>query len=130
MGPPKVSLDDPRHPANDRRYAEVDPALLPSAEHLGDVLARVKVLFDQEIRGELEKRKKLLIVCHGSVVRVLTNILLGFDHQQASEFSVPNATPLVIELDEKLKPQSWTILGDPSKIAGNMKWIENELKSD
>lgn len=62
------------------------------------------------------------------MVRVLTNILLGFDYTQSSKFNVPNATPLVIDLDESLKGVRWKLLGDPSVIASKMKKIEDELK--
>jgi 2,3-bisphosphoglycerate-dependent phosphoglycerate mutase len=30
IAPPKVFPEDPRHPINDKRYRDVDPALLPS----------------------------------------------------------------------------------------------------
>ena len=39
--PPKLELDDPRHPRFDARYAGVSPADLPAAESLKDTLARV-----------------------------------------------------------------------------------------
>lgn len=79
IAPPKLFPEDPRHPTNDPKYRHIDPSLLPSTEHLGDVLERVKNLYESEIKKELENKRRLLIVCHGSVVRALTNIILGFD---------------------------------------------------
>ena len=77
IAPPKVFQDDARHPINDRRYKHVDPALLPCTENLGDVLARVRRLYEKEIKGQLLMGKRLLIVCHGSPIRAWTNILLN-----------------------------------------------------
>lgn len=61
-------------------------------------------------------------------MRVLTNILLGFDYAQSSKFNLPNATPMVIDLDESLKGVRWKLLGDPTVIALKMSKLENELK--
>lgn len=77
IAPPKVFHDDPRHPINDRRYRDVDPALLPDTESLGDVLVRVKSLYEMEIKNRLKEGKRLLIVCHGSPIRAWTNILMN-----------------------------------------------------
>jgi 2,3-bisphosphoglycerate-dependent phosphoglycerate mutase len=46
IAPPKAFPDDLRHPINDRRYRDVDPVLLPETENLGDVLLRVRSLYD------------------------------------------------------------------------------------
>lgn len=77
IAPPKVFNGDPRHPINDKRYSDVDPALLPDTESLGDVLARVKSLYEMEIKAQLKEGKRLLIVCHGSTIRTWTNILMN-----------------------------------------------------
>ena len=66
-----------------------------------------------------------MIVCHGSVTRVFTNILFNLTHKESSKFNIPNATPLVVEFDDNLKMKSWRILGDSDKIEKLMKKIEN-----
>ena len=97
--------------------------MLPNSEHLGHVLERVQALYETEIKKDLEEKKRILIVCHGSVTRVFTNILFNFNFRQSSSFNIPNATPLVIELGDDLKTESWKILGDQSKIDKMMKKI-------
>jgi len=47
--PPPLGLDDPRHPRFDRRYADLDPKLLPAAESLKDTLARVLPFWETRI---------------------------------------------------------------------------------
>ena len=51
--PPPLSVDDPRHPRFDGRYAGIDPALLPATESLKDTLARVKPIWDNGIAPQL-----------------------------------------------------------------------------
>lgn len=46
ISPPKLFPDDPRHPIHERRYRDVDASLLPCTENLGDVLERVRRLYD------------------------------------------------------------------------------------
>ena len=68
------------------------------------------------------------MVCHGSVTRVFTNIFLNFDTKQSSKFNIPNATPLLLQLDQDLVVKNWRLLGEPAKIEALMKKVENELK--
>ena len=39
--PPELTLDDKRHPSHEARYANLDPALLPSTESLAITIERV-----------------------------------------------------------------------------------------
>ena len=52
--PPPLAADDPRHPRFDRRYAAVDPKLLPSAESLKDTLARVLRFWNGDVLARTE----------------------------------------------------------------------------
>src|ERR1700691_1831534 len=47
--PPPLTLDDPRHPRFDLRYAQVSPNLLPATESLKDTLARVLPYWESRI---------------------------------------------------------------------------------
>src|SRR6185437_13825282 len=47
--PPPLDVSDPRHPRYDRRYANVDPAELPSTESLKTTLARVLPFWEVRI---------------------------------------------------------------------------------
>jgi len=57
------------------------------------------------------------------VARAFTNILLNFSLKQSSKFNLPNATPLLFELDKQLKVEKWRILGDEGNIEEKMKKI-------
>ena len=54
--PPKLELDDQRHPRFDPRYAGVNPAELPAAESLKDTLARVLPYWNSRIAPEVLKK--------------------------------------------------------------------------
>jgi 2,3-bisphosphoglycerate-dependent phosphoglycerate mutase len=77
IAPPKIFPEDARHPINDRRYRDLDPTLLPNTESVGDVLARVRSLYEMEVKDALKEGKRLIIVCHGSPIRAWTNILMN-----------------------------------------------------
>jgi 2,3-bisphosphoglycerate-dependent phosphoglycerate mutase len=125
IAPPKVFEDDPRHPSNDKRYRDVDPALLPKTENLGDVLLRVNDLFEREIKGQLLAGKRLLIVCHGSPIRAWTNILMKLGEDESRKFNVPNAIPLVLDLNrQNLSVEGWRLLGDADNIREKMVKLE------
>ena len=51
--PPKLELDDQRHPRFDARYAGVPAAELPAAESLKDTLARVLPFWNSRIAPEI-----------------------------------------------------------------------------
>ena len=64
--PPPLALDDQRHPIFDRRYANVDPRVLPASESLKDTLARVLPFWNDRIVAELLAGKNVLVVAHGN----------------------------------------------------------------
>ena len=115
--PPPLALTDPRHPSHDRRYAGVDPSLLPATESLKDTLARVEPYFHAHIAPDLRAGRNVLVVAHGNSLRALVKMLDGMSDADIIEFNIPTAVPLVYELDEQLRSQGRRFLGDPEKIA-------------
>jgi 2,3-bisphosphoglycerate-dependent phosphoglycerate mutase len=69
--PPPLAPDDPRHPRFDRRYAGIDPNLLPASESLKDTLARVLPFWNERIVPELKAGRNVLVVAHGHSLRAL-----------------------------------------------------------
>ena len=57
VAPPPVDRDGPHHPANDPRYADVAPELLPATECLKDVLERVLPYWYDAIVPETPRRQ-------------------------------------------------------------------------
>jgi 2,3-bisphosphoglycerate-dependent phosphoglycerate mutase len=115
--PPPLERDDPRHPVHDRRYAGIDPALLPGTESLKDTLARVAPYFEARIAPDLRAGKNVLVVAHGNSLRALVKMLDGMSDADIVEFNIPTGVPIAYDLDANLKPRGRQFLGDPEKVA-------------
>ena len=81
--PPALSLDDPRHPANDPKYANLPKEEQPACEHLLDTIARVLPFWDSDIKHDLLAGKRVIIAAHGNSIRALVKYLenLGYTMQ-------------------------------------------------
>ncbi len=115
--PPPLTLDDPRHPRFDIRYAGLDPRVLPATESLKDTLARVMPFWESRIVPEIRADRTVLVVAHGNSLRALVKMLDAMSESEILEFNIPTGIPLLYELDGDLKPRSRRFLGDPAAIA-------------
>jgi 2,3-bisphosphoglycerate-dependent phosphoglycerate mutase len=114
--PPPLSLDDPRHPRFDRRYAGVAAADLPATESLKTTLERVLPYWQQRIAPELLAGRNVMVVAHGNSLRALVKMLDNMTEAAIVELNIPTGVPLLYELDERLKPVASRYLGDPEAI--------------
>jgi 2,3-bisphosphoglycerate-dependent phosphoglycerate mutase len=129
--PPPLTLDDPRHPRFDRRYADLKPEELPTTESLKTTLDRVKPYWDSRIAPALRANKNVLIVAHGNSLRALVKMLDNMSDQDIVEFNIPTGVPIAYELDDNLQPKSpRQFLGDPEaiKAAADAVAKQTELK--
>ena len=111
--PPPLTVDDPRHPGHDRRYASLAPEELPLAESLQDTVARFLPYWHGSIVPDIRAGKRVLIAAHGNSLRALIKHLDGVSNEEIVELNVPTGIPLVYDLDDDLKPLGSTYLGDP-----------------
>jgi 2,3-bisphosphoglycerate-dependent phosphoglycerate mutase len=114
--PPDLELSDERHPAHDPRYAGMPPELLPSAECLKDVVARMLPYWYDAIVPDLLHYPCVLVSAHGNSLRALVKHLDGLSDQQVLDLDIPTGVPRVYELGADFKPVSWRYLGDPDEI--------------
>jgi 2,3-bisphosphoglycerate-dependent phosphoglycerate mutase len=126
--PPPLSVDDPRHPRFDPRYAEVDPKSLPAAESLKDTLSRVLPYWESRVVPELRANRTVLIVAHGNSLRALVKMLDMRSEADIVEFNVPTGMPMLYELDEQLLPVSRRFLGDPAAIAAAQDAVKRQTE--
>jgi 2,3-bisphosphoglycerate-dependent phosphoglycerate mutase len=115
--PPALSVDDPRHPAHDRRYADLTPAELPATESLADTVARFVPYWTGTIVPQVQQGKRVLIAAHGNSLRALVKYLDGMSDEAIVELNIPTGIPLVYELDAALKPTRHYYLGDADAAA-------------
>jgi 2,3-bisphosphoglycerate-dependent phosphoglycerate mutase len=124
--PPPLTLDDPRHPRFDQRYADVDPAWLPTTESLKDTLARVLPYWESRIVPELRAGKNVLIVAHGNSLRALVKMLDMMSESDIVEFNIPTGIPILYDLDEQLQPVSRRFLGDPAAVLAAQEAVRRQ----
>lgn len=111
--PPPLDPGDERHPRFDPRYAGLAPDLLPAAECLKDVVARMLPYWHDAIVPDLRAGRRVLIGAHGNSIRALVKHLDGISDDAIAELNIPTGIPLLYQLDEQLRPVSSRYLGDP-----------------
>ena len=127
--PPEVELDSEHFPGHDRRYANVDPSILPRAESLALTIERVLPYWHDEIRPTIQSGKRVIIAAHGNSLRALVKYLDGMSEEEVLELNIPTGVPLVYELDENLKPISKQYIGDADAIKAMMDAVANQGKA-
>jgi len=114
--PPDLDLSDERHPAHDPRYGDLPPELLPSAECLKDVVARMMPYWYDAIVPDLLGHPCVLVSAHGNSLRALVKHLDGLTDAQVVDLDIPTGFPRVYELGGDFKPLSWRYLGDLEEV--------------
>lgn len=115
--PPPLSADDPRNPARDPRYRNVDPDRLPLTESLKDTVARFLPYWHEAIAPSIRAGRRVLIAAHGNSLRALVKYLDNVSESEIVELNIPTGIPLVYELNDDLKPLRHFYLGDPEAAA-------------
>ena len=107
--PPLVELKD--SPVQiDRRYRTLLPEQLPSGESLHQTVHRVDGVWRELIAPALRSDQQVLVMAHGNSLRALIKIIEGLSGEDCQSLEVPNAAPLIYELDDALAVRSKTQL--------------------
>lgn len=125
--PPPVAIDSPHHPANDPRYAELAPEVLPATEALADVLVRMLPYWQDSIVPDLRANRTVLVAAHGNSLRALVMHLDNLTKEQVVALNIPTGIPLRYELDADLKPTSSAYL-DPEAARIAAEKVANQGK--
>ncbi len=93
VAPPPVDRSSPEHPANDPRYAHIDPVRLPATECLQDVVARVVPFWQEVLVPLLQSGNDVLVVAHGNSLRALVMHLEHLSQAAIAELNIPTGVP-------------------------------------
>jgi 2,3-bisphosphoglycerate-dependent phosphoglycerate mutase len=126
--PPALTLDDPRHPGHDPRYASLSASELPLTECLKDTVARFLPIWHETIAPAVRRGQHVLIAAHGNSLRALVKYLDSIPDDKIVGLNIPTGIPLVYELTDDLKPIRNYYLGDPEAIAKASQAVANQLK--
>ncbi len=124
--PPPLTVDDPRHPSKDPRYAGLPASALPLTESLKETVERFLPYWHETIAPAIRDGKRVLIAAHGNSLRALVMYLDGISEAEITELNIPTGIPLVYELDEHLKPIRHYYLGDADAAAAAAARVANQ----
>ena len=127
--PPKLELNDERHPKFDSLYKNLEENDLPDSECLADTVDRFLPYWHNQIKEDILNNKKVLIVAHGNSLRALVKYLNNVSDENILKYNIPTGAPLVFELNKNLKPIKDYYLGDQDAIAEKMASVENQGKA-
>ena len=102
--PPELKKDDPRYPGNDPKYADLSEKDLPKTENLLDTVDRVIKYWKSDIKKDLLKNKKIIIVAHGNSLRGLIKYLDNLSDEEVMNLEIATGKPICYELDKNLVP--------------------------
>jgi 2,3-bisphosphoglycerate-dependent phosphoglycerate mutase len=100
--PPALTVDDERHPANDRKYGHLQPNEIPLTESLKDTVERLIPYWQQDIAPAVRDGNRVLVVAHGNSLRGLVKHLGSISDEQIVGLEMPTGIPLVYELNDDL----------------------------
>lgn len=126
--PPALTLDDPRYPGQDLRYANLRPEELPLTECLKDTVDRFLPYWHEAIVPAIRSGQRVLIAAHGNSLRALVKHLDSIADADIVELNIPTGIPLVYELEDDLRPIRSLYLGDPEAIKQASQAVAGQLQ--
>jgi 2,3-bisphosphoglycerate-dependent phosphoglycerate mutase len=112
--PPQGRGDGGGHPIVDERYANLPAASIPSGESLAQVVDRVRPVWRGAIADALACGRRVLVTAHGNSLRALLKLIEGIADHDIASLEIPNAVPIVFELDAAQQVVRKSCLGEPT----------------
>lgn len=126
--PPALTKDDPRNPALQEIYKNVDRKDLPLTESLEITVQRVVPYYEENIKPLLKEGKDVLVVAHGNSLRALIMYLDKMTKEEILAYNLPTATPVTYTfdkdmniLDKKYECSEETLKAKMEKVANQGK---------
>ena len=125
---PPLALEqsDPRASFDDPRYAGLNRSEIPLTECLKDTVERVLPYWEEVIVPAMRAGRQILISAHGNSLRGLVKHLDQISDADIVSLNIPNAQPLVYELDANIKPIRSYYLGDAAAIEAAIKSVAQQ----
>jgi len=127
--PPALQESDPRFPAHDIRYKDVDKKLIPKTESLKETVERFLPYWMDTITPVIKSGKRVLIAAHGNSLRALVKHLDNISNEEITELNIPTGIPLVYELDDNLKPIKHYYLASEEDVKKAQEAVKNQGKA-
>jgi 2,3-bisphosphoglycerate-dependent phosphoglycerate mutase len=127
--PPSLDPGDPRNPANDVRYKNMDQGDIPLTECLKDTVARFLPYWHESIVPVIRSGKRVMIVAHGNSLRALVKYLDNIPDKEITGLNIPTGIPLVYSLDDQMRPVKNYYLGDQDAVRKAMEAVSQQGKA-
>lgn len=101
-------------PIIDERYAHLQPGDIPRGESLAQVVDRVRPAWDGPLADALRAGRRVAVTAHGNSLRALIQLIEGTADDEIVGLEVPNAVPIVVDLDDSLQLLGRRFLGNPT----------------
>ena len=103
VAPPPLNREGERSLFEDAKYRALPPHEVPLSESLKETKERVVPYFETVIRGELQKRKTVLVSAHGNSLRALVMYLEKMHKEEVVELEIPTGEAIVYTFDAELQ---------------------------
>lgn len=90
----------------DARYAGLPVNRALRGESLRQAMERIDEVWAESMVSLLREGRCLLVVGHGNALRALTGIVEGLSEDRVAKLEIANATPIVYDFDDHLRPLS------------------------
>ncbi|GAB5055566.1 MULTISPECIES: 2,3-diphosphoglycerate-dependent phosphoglycerate mutase [Pediococcus] len=104
--PPLLDADAEGSAAKDRRYANLDPRMIPGGENLKVTLERVIPFWEDEIAPKLLDGKNVIIAAHGNSLRALSKYIENISDEDIMNLEMATGEPVVYDFNDKLEVQN------------------------
>lgn len=101
--PPPLEPGGPHDFASDPRYAGAE---IPNTESLKTTLERVLPYWESAIAPRVREGRTVLVAAHGNSLRAIVKHLFGVGEDAIVGVEIPTGNPLLIELDDRLRPST------------------------
>jgi 2,3-bisphosphoglycerate-dependent phosphoglycerate mutase len=127
--PPVLEVDDPRHPRYDKKYASIEPGLLPAAESLKDTIVRTVPYWEETIVPQVTSGKSVIISAHGNSIRAIAKHVEGISNEAIMGLNIAYSIPLVYEFDQEMKFIKKYYLATDAEVDTIISEIKSQGKS-
>lgn len=124
--PPILSETSNQNPRMQLQYRGINPDELPLCESLEDTINRVVPYFNNTIKQDMLKNKRVLLVAHGNSIRALVKYFENLSEKEILEVNIPTGVPLVYEFDDNFNVINKYYLGDQAEIEKKINSVSNQ----
>jgi 2,3-bisphosphoglycerate-dependent phosphoglycerate mutase len=125
--PPEIADDNEWSQADDVRYRDIAPSVVPKTECLKDVVERMLPYWNDAIVPDLRSGATVLVAAHGNSLRALVKHLDDIPEDEIVGVNIPTGIPLRYELDEDLRPiKARGQYLDPAAAAAAIEAVKNQ----